>query len=73
MVDEENAKLATNYLRMIVAGLAEEAIELVSRADAPDRAQQVVDLTQLEHLGRDIAHAASAAAMALKRCRISPN
>ncbi len=69
MVDEENAQSAAMSLRMIAAGLAEEAIELVAQAELEDPRQRVAALEELEELGWDMALAAGAAAMALKKAQ----
>lgn len=67
MVDEEDAERAVEALKMVLAGLPEEALELISDTWPSDLADRGARLQRLAALGRDLAIGADAAAMALER------
>lgn len=67
MVDDENAEAAYNALKMVIAGLAEQVLELAA-ANSPATAQgRISEMNSQAQAGRDLALAAHAAAMALAR------
>jgi len=68
IVDSENAEAAAKALRMVIAGLAEQTLEAVATPEPGAIADRVTSLEELADLGRDIAMAANAAAMALRHC-----
>lgn len=67
MVDDESAEAAYDALRMVIAGLAEHALELAA-ASSPATAQgRIAEMRRLTGIGEDLALAAGAAAMAVAR------
>jgi hypothetical protein len=67
MVDDESAEAAYDALKMVIAGLAEQALELAA-ASSPATAQgRVAEMRRLTGIGEDLSLAAGAAAMALGR------
>ena len=67
MVDDENAEAAYNALKMVIAGLAEQVLELAA-ANSPATAQgRISEMSSQAQAGRDLTLAADAAAMALAR------
>lgn len=67
MVDENDIETATTALRMVIAGLAEQVIERVALPEPGAVEQRIAAYDELTRLGRDIALAADAAAMTLRR------
>ena len=67
MVDDESAEAAYDAIKMVIAGLAEQALELAA-ASSPATAQgRIAEMRRLTGIGQDLALAGGAAAMALAR------
>ena len=55
------------HLKVLIAGLAEDAVDLAASADGPDIAVRLEKLSALKGLGEDMAALAEAAAILLRR------
>ena len=67
MVDDESAEAAYDALKMVIAGLAEQALEMAAASSPPMAEGRIAEMVALAQIGRDLAMAAETAAMALAR------
>ena len=67
MVDDESAEGAYAALKMVIAGLAEDVLELAAARPPTTARERIAEMSQMAQAGRDLALAANAAGMALAR------